>query len=57
MAGLVQDALSGGVVGVGGFASCLVGCLAGVVGTQFIVAGTVPRFMVFVLGSLAADGV
>ena len=56
MAGLVQDALSGGVVGVGGFATCLVGCLAGVVGTQFIVTGTVARFLVFVLGSLAQMG-
>jgi rod shape-determining protein MreD len=54
--GLVQDALSGGVAGVGGFANCLVGCLAGIVGTQFIVTGTVPRFVVFVLGSLAQMG-
>lgn len=55
-AGLVQDALSGGVVGVGGFANCLVGCLAGVLGTQFIVTGTLPRFLVFVLGSLLQMG-
>lgn len=56
VAGLVQDALSGGVVGVGGFANCLVGCLAGVVGTQFIVTGPLPRFLVFVTGSLVQMG-
>jgi rod shape-determining protein MreD len=52
VAGLAQDVLSGGVVGVSGFANCLVGCVTGIVGTQFIVASTLPRFVVFVLGSL-----
>ena len=56
IAGLAQDALSGGVVGVSGFANCLVGCLAGVIGTQFIVANTLPRFVVFVAGSLLQMG-
>ena len=36
--GLLQDVLSGGIVGVGGLAKTVVGCLAGVVGTQFVVA-------------------
>jgi len=36
--GLAQDALSGGVVGVGGLAKTLVGFAAGGVGTQFVVA-------------------
>lgn len=46
-AGLVQDALSSGVVGIGGLAKTVVGFLAGVVGTQFIVVQPVPRFVVF----------
>ena len=46
-AGLVQDALSSGVIGVGGLAKTVVGFLAGLVGTQFIVAQSIPRFVVF----------
>lgn len=46
-AGLVQDALSSGVVGIGGLAKTVVGFLAGVIGTQFIVAQPLPRFVVF----------
>jgi rod shape-determining protein MreD len=46
-AGLVQDALSTGVIGIGGLAKTIVGFLAGIVGTQFIVAHSVPRFVVF----------
>ena len=46
-AGLVQDALSSGVIGIGGLAKTIVGFLAGVVGTQFIVAQSLPRFVVF----------
>ena len=37
-AGLVQDALSSGVIGIGGLAKTIVGFLAGIIGTQFIVA-------------------
>ena len=52
-AGLVQDALSTtGVVGVGGLAKTIVGFLAGIVGTQFIVAQPLPRFVVFFTASL-----
>jgi len=46
-AGIVQDALSHGIVGIGGLAKTIVGFLAGVVGTQFIVANSLPRFVVF----------
>jgi rod shape-determining protein MreD len=46
-AGLAQDALSTGVIGIGGMAKTLVGFLAGIVGTQFIVAQPLPRFVVF----------
>lgn len=56
LAGLAQDALSGGIVGVGGFASCLVGFAAGAVGSQFIVTSALPRFVVFVAGSALQAG-
>jgi rod shape-determining protein MreD len=46
-AGLVQDALTPGVIGIGGLAKTLVGFLTGIVGTQFIVAQPLPRFFVF----------
>ena len=46
-AGLVQDALSSGVIGIGGLAKTIVGFLAGIIGTQFIVARPLPRFVVF----------
>jgi rod shape-determining protein MreD len=47
-AGLVQDALSPpSVIGIGGLAKTIVGFLAGIIGTQFIVARPLPRFVVF----------
>ena len=46
-AGLVQDALSSSVIGIGGLAKTIVGFLAGVIGTQFIVSQPLPRFGVF----------
>jgi rod shape-determining protein MreD len=51
-AGLVQDALSTGVIGVGGLAKTIVGFVAGVIGTQFIVAHPLPRFVVFLGAAL-----
>lgn len=51
LGGLAQDALSGGVLGVGGLSKTLVGFLAGAVGQQFIVAQFVPRLLVFVAGT------
>ena len=51
-AGLIQDALSGSVIGIGGLAKTIVGFLAGIVGTQFIVAQPLPRFVVFFAATL-----
>ena len=51
-AGLAQDALSSGTVGIGGLAKTIVGYLAGRVGTQLIVAAAFPRFVVFVGATL-----
>ena len=45
--GLIQDALSSGILGMGGLAKTLVGFAAGQFGTQFIVTATVPRLLVF----------
>lgn len=46
-AGIAQDALSSGVIGIGGLAKTIVGFLTGIVGTQFIVAQALPRFVIF----------
>ena len=43
----LEDALSSNVIGIGGLAKTIVGFLAGIVGTQFIVAQSLPRFVVF----------
>jgi rod shape-determining protein MreD len=51
--GLIQDALTSGILGMGGLTKTLVGFAAGQFGTQFIVTATVPRLLVFA----AATGV
>lgn len=43
--GLLQDALSGRTVGVGGLAKTVVGFAAGVIGSQFIVTHPLPRML------------
>lgn len=52
VAGLIQDALSSGILGIGGLAKTIVGFLAGVLGTQFIVTAPLPRFMILLLGTV-----
>jgi len=47
VAGIVQDALSSGVIGIGGLAKSIVGFAAGVIGQQFIVTAALPRFVMF----------
>lgn len=47
VAGLAQDALTTGIVGIGGLGKSVVGYLAGIVGRAFIVAQPLPRFLVF----------
>jgi rod shape-determining protein MreD len=51
--GLLQDVLSGGVVGVGGLVKTLVGYAAGGLGTQFVVAKAHARAMIVALATLA----
>ena len=47
-AGLVQDALAGGILGIGGLSKTIVGFVVGVLGAQFIVSQPVPRMVMFV---------
>jgi rod shape-determining protein MreD len=52
VAGLIQDAMSSGVIGIGGLAKTIVGFIGGIIGTQFIVAQPLPRFVVFFMATL-----
>ena len=53
LAGLIQDQLSTGVLGIGGLAKSIVGFVAGALGQQFIVTAALPRLLMFV-GATAA---
>ena len=52
LAGIIQDALSSGVIGIGGLAKSIVGFLAGAIGQQFLVNAALPRLLIF-LGATA----
>jgi rod shape-determining protein MreD len=52
VAGLMQDSLSTGVLGIDGLAKTIVGFVVGVFGAQFIVTAPLPRFIVFVLATV-----
>jgi rod shape-determining protein MreD len=54
--GLLQDALSPGILGMGGLTKTVVGFLAGRFGTQFIVTAVLPRFLAFAAASAAHAG-
>ena len=45
--GVIQDTLSGGIIGVSGIAKTIVGFSVALVGTQIIVARSFPRFVIF----------
>jgi rod shape-determining protein MreD len=47
VAGLIQDTLSSGVIGIGGLAKSIVGFIVGALAQQFIVTATIPRLFVF----------
>ena len=47
-AGLIQDSLSSGVIGIGGLAKSIVGFLVGAFSQQFIVTAALPRLVMFV---------
>lgn len=53
LAGLIQDSLSSGVIGIGGLAKCIVGFVVGGVGQQFIVTAALPRLVIFIGSTFA----
>jgi rod shape-determining protein MreD len=53
--GIVQDALAGGVVGVGGLTKTIVGFFVGVLGAHFIVSQPLPRFVMFVAATVVHE--
>ncbi len=57
LAGLIQDALPLGVLGIGGLAKTIVGFAAGVLGTQFILTAPLPRFVIFVIATILHSAV
>jgi len=53
--GLAQDAIAGGIIGIGSLSKTIVGFLVGVLGAQFIVSTPVPRFLMFVGASFVHE--
>ena len=53
--GLAQDALAGGIVGIGSLSKTIVGFLAGLLGGHFIVVQPLPRFVMFVSASVVHE--
>jgi rod shape-determining protein MreD len=53
--GLVQDALGGGIVGIGGLTKTLIGFFVGVLSAQFNLATTVPRLVMFVAATFVHE--
>ena len=56
-AGLIQDSLSTGVIGIGGLAKTIVGFVVGIVGTQLNIAEPVARFVVFFVATVAHQAI
>ena len=58
VAGLIQDSLlSTGLIGIGGLAKSIVGFVAGIIGTQFIVTQPLARFLVFFVATVAHQAI
>ncbi len=57
VAGLIQDSLSTGVIGIGGLAKAIVGFVTGIVGTQLNIAEPVARFVVFFSATVAHQAI
>jgi rod shape-determining protein MreD len=53
--GLAQDALAGGVIGIGGLTKTIVGFAVGVLGAQFNLSTTVPRLVMFVAATFVHE--
>ena len=57
VAGLIQDSMSTGVIGIGGLAKTIVGFVTGVVGTQLNIAEPVARFIVFFAATIVHQAI
>jgi rod shape-determining protein MreD len=57
VAGLIQDSLSTGVIGIGGLAKTIVGFVTGIIGTQLNIAEPVARFVVFFAATVAHQAI
>lgn len=55
LGGLIQDALGGGIVGLGGMTKTLIGFLVGVLSAQFNLATIVPRLVMFVAATFVHE--
>jgi rod shape-determining protein MreD len=55
LGGLAQDALAGGIVGIGGMSKTLIGFAVGVLGAQFNLSSTVPRLVMFVAATFVHE--
>ena len=53
--GLAQDALAGGIVGIGGMTKTIIGFAVGVLGAQFNLSSTVPRLVMFVAATFVHE--
>jgi len=51
VAGLIQDALSSGILGIGGLAKTMVVFLSGLRVSQFIVTAPLPRFLLLIVAT------
>jgi rod shape-determining protein MreD len=57
VAGLIQDSLSSGIVGIGALAKTVVAYVAGIASTQFILNGALQRFLTFFLATIAHSAI
>ena len=53
--GLAQDALAGGIVGIGGMSKTIIGFVVGVLGAQFNLSSTVPRLVIFIAATFVHE--
>jgi rod shape-determining protein MreD len=55
LGGLVQDALAGGIIGIGGLTKTLIGFVVGLLGAQFNLSSTVPRLVMFAAATIVHE--
>jgi rod shape-determining protein MreD len=55
LGGLAQDALGGGIVGIGGLTKTLIGFVVGVLSAQFNLSTMVPRLVMFVAATFVHE--